>query len=228
MEVISGFHPIKVPKKKRRNTSLQILNRSYRAVMVTGMEFSKFKYGRSQRRILWCDPMLEKLYWGVSEDVKLPTGRFNIAKAKGSIDMTSIFSIIVDRKMNQSDCALFNLRFQVSQDTCLSVITTERTLDLEADSPVRCQLFVQNMVKMVTCPSFLRRREIILQQLWAISHLVTVHSSWWGKKMTISMRKRTIQPHSSSPTLTPSMPLNSMEKFTINGDFRKRCNRRLR
>ncbi|CEP01502.1 hypothetical protein PBRA_002108 [Plasmodiophora brassicae] len=142
------LHPVRVPRRKRRNNSDVILNRGYRAIVVAGMEFSKFKYGRAKRRVLWVDPMLANLYWGAPDDVRLPSGRYNVAKAKGSIPLNDIASIVVDRKMHSSKCPLFARTFHEHPDTCVSIVTGDRTLDLQADTAAACQQWATSLANI--------------------------------------------------------------------------------
>jgi len=119
-----------------------------RQILNTGDLFVKYKYGQTKSRFVWCDDDLKQLRWN--------TKRTNSEWVKGFIWIKDITSIQMSAKHCSSNDERFRLLMERNPDICVSIVTPQRTLDLEARTGQIRNRFVLSLV--------IRRLEIQTEQ----------------------------------------------------------------
>jgi len=111
----SDDEPKETKKKKDEPKKKPLSQRGYedhKALLTKGAMFVKYKYMMGKQRMIWCGPALDRIHWGDEKKKDV----------KGFILTTELVGVKPGAKGSRK------------QDQAFTIVTTQRTLQLEADS----------------------------------------------------------------------------------------------
>jgi len=134
-----------------KDSKTQILSPDeVREILTAGDLFTKYKYDQNKQRYVWCDDELMQLRWNPQKTQSM--------WIKGFLWLKDVKSIRLSYdNIKSSSCEKFQLLIDRNPKICLSIVTNQRTLDLEARTPESRDRFVFALIT--------RRLEIQIQQM---------------------------------------------------------------